>query len=134
MRLHVKRTILSPDRTLGKLYIDYQNGKGEQYFCDTLEDTVRKDKIFGKTAIPAGQYRCLNTMSARFKAIMPYIQDVNGFIGVRIHAGNSEADTLGCILVGTIAGNRLINSTIAYNKLWAILKLQKNGYDLQITD
>jgi hypothetical protein len=95
---------------------------------------VRTEKIFGKTAIPAGQYRCLNTMSARFNAIMPYIQDVNGFTGIRIHAGNTEADTLGCILVGTIAGNKLINSTIAYNKLWAILKLQKNGYDLQITD
>ena len=55
MKLTLKRIALKPDYTIGKLYID---GK---YFCDTLEDTVRKllaeKKIPGRTAIPAGTYR-----------------------------------------------------------------------------
>lgn len=132
MRLKLERVIKTPKNTLGKLYVDYQNGQGFQYFCDTLEDVERDVKIYGETAIPKGTYRCINTYSQKFGAIMPILQNVKGFEGVRIHSGNTEADTFGCILVGTISGTKLINSTIAYNKLWSVLKMQKNGYDLEI--
>ena len=132
MRLKLVRVIKTPKNTLGKLYIDYGNGQGLQYFCDTLEDTERDVKIYGETAIPKGVYRCINTYSNRFKSIMPLLQNVKGFTGVRIHAGNTESDTLGCILVGKILGSKIIESTVAYNRLWSVLKLQKNGYDLEI--
>lgn len=96
MQINVRRTFKGPDYTIGKLYMD------GHYLCDTLEDTVRPagTKIAGKTAIPAGTYRVKKTMSPRFKKILPEIMNVRGFTGVRIHAGNTAADTDGCLLLG----------------------------------
>lgn len=95
MKVEVKRTFKGTEYTIGKLYID------GHYLCDTLEDTVRNGvKIAGKTAIPAGTYKVKKTMSPRFKKILPEILNVPGFTGVRIHAGNTAADTDGCLLLG----------------------------------
>ena len=83
--------------TIGKLYL---NG---QYFCYTLEDVVRPagEYVAGKTAIAAGTYAVALTVSKRFRKLMPLLSGgtVTGR-GVRLHAGNTAADTLGCILVG----------------------------------
>jgi hypothetical protein len=138
MRLRLERLIKTEKNTIGKLYIDYQQGMGWQYFCDTLEDCERLEegesgvKIYGKTAIPKGVYRCLNVYSEKFQMITPLLQNVKYFTGVRIHSGNTENDTEGCILIGTAQGSKLINSRIAYNNLWNILQKQKAGYDLEI--
>lgn len=88
--------------TPGILYVD-----GKQV-CWTLEDPVREVpgrpvsewKVQDKTAIPAGRYRVLVTMSPRFKKRLPLLLDVPGFSGVRIHSGNTTEHTEGCILVG----------------------------------
>ena len=96
MIVKVVRTFKGSEYTIGKLYID------NQYFCDTLEDVVRKDgeKVYGKTAIPSGMYRVKKTYSPRFKKVLPEILEVPNFSGVRIHAGNTAKDTEGCILLG----------------------------------
>ena len=96
MLVKVVRTFKGPEYTIGKLYID------DNYFCDTLEDTVRPkgEKIYGKTAIPAGKYKVKKTYSPRFKKQLPEILNVPNFAGVRIHAGNTAKDTDGCILLG----------------------------------
>lgn len=94
MIVKIVRTFKGPEYTIGKLYID------GQYFCDTLEDTIRKEKIAGKTAIPAGKYKVKKTYSPRFKKQLPEILNVPNFFGVRIHAGNTAKDTEGCILLG----------------------------------
>lgn len=95
MKVEVKRTFKGTEYTIGKLYID------GHYLCDTLEDTVRNGvKIAGKTAIPAGTYKVKKTMSPRFKKVLPEILNVPGFTGVRIHSGNTAADTDGCLLLG----------------------------------
>lgn len=96
MIVKVVRTFKGAEYTIGKLYID------NQYFCDTLEDTVRKDgeKVYGQTAIPAGMYRVKKTFSPRFKKVLPEILEVPNFSGVRIHAGNTAKDTEGCVLLG----------------------------------
>ena len=60
---------------------------------------------------------------------MPHILDVPDFTGVRIHAGNTSADTDGCILLGsTWAGKDFIgNSKIAYKKFFDKLKKAKTA-------
>ena len=74
----------------------------------TLEDKVREEsgvpvcewKIPGETAIPVGTYPLIIDMSNRFKKLMPHICNVDGFEGIRIHAGNTSEDTEGCVLLG----------------------------------
>ena len=84
--------------TPGRLFVD------GVYFCDTLEDDDKLSrglsKVPGETAIPSGTYRILMTVSPRFKELLPLLDGVPGFAGIRIHAGNSTQDTSGCILVG----------------------------------
>lgn len=80
--------------TIGKLYVD------GAYQCFTLEDVVRTSKIAGRTAIPAGRYKVRLTMSPRFKRILPLLENVPNYSGVRIHPGNTADDTEGCILPG----------------------------------
>ena len=133
MILTLDRKYKLPTYTIGKLYID-----GE-YFCDTLEgkdrgltdgmtvSEISKIKIKKETAIPTGTYKVTITYSNRFKKNMPLINNVKGFEGIRIHSGNTNQDTEGCILVGfnKVKGN-VINSRGTYNKLFSILSKSNN--------
>lgn len=68
-------------------------------------------------AIPAGCYRLRLTYSPTFQELLPLLDGVLGYArqphngirrtGIRIHAGNTIADSRGCILVGE-AGERLL--------------------------
>jgi hypothetical protein len=107
MQLKLVRQIFTQNSTIGRLFID-----GE-FECHTLEDMVRPEKIYGETAIPAGSYQVVISMSARFKTRLPLLVDVPGYTGVRIHPGNTQADTLGCILVGQSRGTDSIGASRA---------------------
>ena len=111
---------------IGDLHID-----GE-FFCYTLEDEIRPDgeKVAAETAIPAGRYKVILTMSSRFKRIMPLLVDVPIFQGVRLHGGNSSADTEGCPLVAFNTDYKKIWGT-AEKELTA--KLQEAEGDIHIT-
>lgn len=106
MKFELHRYDFTDKRTIGKLSID------GVFFCYTLEDAVRPVKIPHETAIGYGVYRVIVNMSARFKCLMPLLVDVLNYVGVRIHWGNTDANTDGCILVGwgrgvdTITGSR----------------------------
>ena len=139
MKLTLKRRYKGADYTIGSLYVD------GQYFCDTLEDRDRgltKDtppyiakfkKVFGKTAIPAGEYRVtVAIFSPRFgsrsfyrKACggrVPRLLDVPFFDGVLIHVGNTAADTDGCILVGeNKVKGQVVNSRETFKRLYPLL-------------
>lgn len=126
MKLKLERLYKKDNYTIGKLYIN------DKYFCDTLEDTVRElntinDKIKHKTAIPEGTYKVVVTMSHRFKRLLPLLLNVPYFTGIRIHKGNDENDTSGCILIGEnkIKG-KVINSTYYEEKLVELLKNEKD--------
>lgn len=123
MKIKLIRDDLNPTCTLGKLYID------GVYECETLEDVVRSDgvKIFGETAIPHGLYRLDVTFSPRFKRDLPLLVNVSGFVGVRIHPGNTAKDTEGCILVGRRRDIRtILQSKMAFDPLFEkIMKASK---------
>lgn len=128
MKLTLNRIALRQTYTIGKLYID---GK---YFCDTLEDKVRdtnksgkfdngEEKIKGKTAIPYGTYEIKWTYSPRFKKYTPQLMNVPSFEGIRIHSGNSNTDTEGCLLLGENKKvGMVLNSRATINKFYPLIK------------
>jgi hypothetical protein len=117
MELVLTRDAFLPTRTLGKLYAD------NVFECFTCEDAVRDVKIKGETAIPVGRYRVVITMSNRFKRELPLLLNVPNYEGVRIHSGNTEADTEGCILCGATRNDSgVFSSRTATNNL--ILKIR----------
>lgn len=118
IKLKLKRIYKGSKYTIGKLFIN------DEYFCDTIEDTdrglkssmsveyIRKKKVYAETAIPTGTYKIEMTYSSKFKRILPLLVDVKGFSGIRIHRGNTEIDSSGCIIVGeNKVKGKVINST-----------------------
>ncbi len=129
MEILVKRIFKGEDYAIGKMYVD---GK---YFCDTLEDKVRnmpaEPKVYGKTAIPTGTYKVVLMRSPRFDRILPRLLAVPYFEGILIHAGNSAADSSGCILLGeNREKGKVLNSRVYENKL---VKMLKSQTDIKIT-
>ncbi len=111
MELTLQRIAKDKNYTLGELSVD-----GEK-FCHTLEPTWRKPevrKVPGKTAIPAGRYPVVITLSPKFNEWLPLLLHVPGFTGIRIHAGNTAKDTKGCILVGENTGKGVLSDS----RLW----------------
>lgn len=94
MNILLQREPSEQFRTFGEIFID------GVYECVTLEDPVRPIKIKGITAIPAGRYRISMEDSPHFGPDTLTINDVPQYSYVRIHSGNTEADTEGCLLVG----------------------------------
>lgn len=109
LELSINRFFKGSDYTIGRFSVDGVK------LCDTMEDPVRllvdknsdgdyddagEGKIKGRTAIPAGRYKVVLRYSPRFKRITPHITGVPGFKYILIHAGNTAADTDGCILPG----------------------------------
>jgi len=125
MKIIVKRLHKTDKSTIGELYID------GIFECFTLEDVERKEKIKSETAIPKGTYKVIINQSNRFKRLLPLLLDVPNFEGVRIHSGNTNHDTEGCILVGQTRGQDYIGqSRKAFDKLFRKMQAAK---DITIT-
>lgn len=129
MELTLKRRFLFDSATVGKLYAD------GDFVCYVLEDVVRdknhdgdlqdvgEAKVMHQTAIPFGKYEIAVTMSQRFKKDLPILLNVPEFEGIRIHPGNTEVDTSGCLLPGTYCdGKSVVESTVAFNRLFALIR------------
>jgi hypothetical protein len=113
VHIAVIRKWLTPESTISEVRIN-----GDRV-CYGLEDAIREVdgqpveswKIKGETAIPYGAYQLEITRSTRWKKDMLQVMDVPGFSGIRIHAGNTSADTEGCLLVGDIKGDDFISNS-----------------------
>ena len=139
LNLKLDRFYKGPKYTIGRIYID-----GE-YFCDTIEDVdrgltfnmslneIRKKKIYGETAIPRGKYRItLKERSSKFGAksaysfcngYLPRLLNVPGFSGILIHGGNTQQDSLGCILPGfNKVKGKVVDSLDTLKKLYNNIK------------
>ena len=139
MRLTLMRIANKSTYTIGKLYID------GCYYCDVLEDTDRgldddmkeseilKKKIKGQTAIPTGTYPVKITYSPKYKKLMPLIENVKGYQGIRIHSGNTHKDTEGCILTGKNKEvGKVLESRKTFNALYKILTETKENIIIDI--
>ena len=132
MKLRVERLWKKPAYTVGRLFVD---GK---FFCNTLEDTVRdlsnEKKVYGKTAIPYGEYKVVYNWSPKFGRNLPRLLNVPAFEGILIHPGNTADDSAGCILVGrnTEVG-RLTESRYTSGKLNVLIEdVQRGGESITI--
>jgi hypothetical protein len=121
MLITVKRLYKTENSTIGELLID------GVFECFTLEDKERPVKIKGETAIPKGTYKVIINKSNRFKRLLPLLINVPNFEGVRIHSGNSNHDTEGCILVGQTRNKNYIGqSRKAFDKLFKKMQAAKD--------
>jgi hypothetical protein len=129
MELVMTRTTRTNRSTISDLTID---GKFE---CFVLEDKDRglqqgmplseltALKIKTKTAIPSGRYEIVVSFSDRFKKMLPLLLDVPAFAGIRIHPGNTDADTEGCLLPGKAKSPDMVTSSkIAFTALFDKIK------------
>jgi len=123
--LILRRQWCTPKSTIGELYI--KQGENELRQCFIIEDVLRPPgiKIHGKTAIPAGVYDVTITPSARFKKELPLLLSVPMFEGIRIHPGNTAADTEGCLLPGrTRSADFVGQSNVAFQALFLKLRAE----------
>ena len=140
MELIVDRKWKKDTYTISNLTID---GK---WFSNILEDTdrglddsmsvteIKKLKKPSITAIPRGTYEVtLDVVSPKYSTNTFYKQVCNGkvprllnvkeFEGILIHAGNTDKDSAGCLLVGVnkVKG-QVINSRETFKELYNLLK------------
>ncbi len=104
MLLSLIRTNATPSEKTGILLI------GGKPFCGTLEPPTVPNAAHPKGAIPLRWYKLTLTKSPHLGRVLPLVNLVPGFEGIRIHAGNTVKDTAGCILVGQLSGTTLFHS------------------------
>lgn len=125
LKIKVVRKLGNAKFTEGRMYID------GVFECFTLEDVDRYletggTKVQDCTAIPKGIYEVKWTHSNHFGKDMPEVLNVPQFAGVRIHAGNDDGDTEGCILVGALNDSMdddfIGSSRVAVDRLYPKIK------------
>jgi hypothetical protein len=140
MELKVVRKTFTQESTIGELYVN------DVFQCFIIEDVdrgldskmsveeINKKKVFAKTSIPTGRYEIAITYSNRFQKYLPLLLNVPGFEGVRIHPGNTSADTEGCLLPGVEKSKDFVGqSKAAFASLFAKLKAIEKKEKIFIT-
>jgi hypothetical protein len=125
MRLTLRRNVVNDRATIGDL-ID------GGFAVVTLENPWRGNGP--DSSIPAGYYRCIRVQSPKFGNTFE-IANVPRRTHILFHAGNTEADTLGCVLLGLRDNRRdmIFESRIAFNKFLAHTDGVEE-FDLEILD
>lgn len=144
MELIIDRKYKKHNYTISNLYIN------NKWFCNVLEDADRGlddlmsvDRILelkkpNITAIPKGTYEItLDVVSPKYSKVqfykdvcdgkVPRLKNVKGFDGILIHAGNTDKDASGCLLVGlNKVKGQVINSKDTFKNLYKILEESNN--------
>jgi len=136
MELELTRSVKTNKSTIGELTV---NGVFECFILEDKERGLRKDmpiselivmKIKTRTAIPTGRYEIVVSFSDKFQKMLPLLLDVPAFAGIRIHPGNTDANTEGCLLPGKTKSPDMIGSsrvafTALFDKIKAALQREK---------
>lgn len=136
MEIEVRRKEFTDISTISEVYVD---GKFEcfaiedkdRHLVDTMtEEQIKNLKVHSVTAIPKGRYKVVISFSNRFQKYLPELIGVKGFAGIRIHSGNTSANSEGCILPGLtktkdFVGNSVKAFTSLFSKMKAVEKKEK---------
>lgn len=112
-KVRMKRLYHKDSYCISHLY----DGKTGEYICDAIEDIVRdknhngkidgdEKKVYGETAIPCGKYfvtfaRTSLEIGKKAKdGCIPLLHKVHAFTFIRIHPGETEKNSEGCIILG----------------------------------
>lgn len=131
MEIVVARKWKTEKSSIGEMTVD---GVFECYTLEDKERLLKSRKVFGATAIPLGRYEVIINWSNAFKCYLPLLLNVKGYQGVRIHWGNTDKDTLGCILVGSRkVENMILNSKLAFADFFKKLQVAAKKEKIFIT-
>ena len=129
MELELTRSVKTNKSTVGELTL---NGIFECFILEDKDRGLRKDmpiselivmKIKTRTAIPTGRYEIVVSFSDKFQKMLPLLLDVPAFAGIRIHPGNTDANTEGCLLPGKTKSPDMIGSSrVAFSALFDKIK------------
>jgi hypothetical protein len=98
VKLRLIRMSESEYGTFGRLETEER-----EQLCYTLEEPWRNNAR-GISCIPAGTYTAFRRFSPSRKRWVYELRNVPGRSNIQIHIGNTLADILGCILVGSAVG------------------------------
>lgn len=112
MLIKIDRKWKKEKYTISNVFVNGKRFTDGKNYCNALEDTDRgltsdmtvdqifKKKVYGKTAIPKGEYIITITYSPSFNRMLPLVNAVKGFTGVRFHPFNRAEESHGCIGFG----------------------------------
>lgn len=133
IELRLNRLVFTSQSTIGALC--RPDGTRLAYVLEDVYRAPPAPKIPGETCIPCGRYQLLKTFSPHFGHDMWLVNNVPGYEGIRIHAGNTKADTEGCLLVGyTIGVDKIGESLAALAEVTSYLDaLKASGNEIWLT-
>lgn len=124
MNFLLTRDVIESEFTLGTLSYKETSTALIGYTCedrDRLLEIYPDRKIKGTSAIPRGTYKLTVSYSNRFKKNMVELLNVPGFSGIRVHGGNTNEDTEGCILLGEVRTSEGVAKCKALNLFFVSL-------------
>ncbi len=126
MNLKLRRYSFTPDGIFGNLF-----DENEEMIATTLEHSYTGNV----PKVVAGTYVCKRHAPNRLPYETFEIMNVPDFVGhpvtgILLHIGNFNADSVGCVLLGMSAGDKMITgSRMAFEKF---MKLQEGLESFQL--